>query len=524
LNIMDHRSIYNDKLKSFFLSLGVVEKPLLKECFDILEDLKAKGNLDYYKKFAPKIYTYINGVIKQSVEEAIDWDRATFLSEKGQFLRPSELYYSDDNEYKEHFGDKLEILWLPFSWSNVKEFLFAAGFKRLSQNITVIKKFGDLKEIEGDITRQLIQRLVCVGNYLKKKDVELHSRLQKEGVFQRIRELHAFEIPEIVLDYMFKTDNPETIVINDIKKDAYFSVEEKRIYKSSQTNLLSTHVAKELSRLFASGEDDVFPFLDSLFSTNSDEELNEKLRYFGIRIEDASSEESFEAVKIIPITKDAELKPEAEREEKTPEKPIEEIGKKPQLPQPEAEPIRYDLINPDEFVFDTVEEHTPYMKIEGAPVVPARTVKLREGRSEVIRKEYKPREQVSRRDAEAVALEIAMRFEEIEGREPEDRHKQQAIGYDIYSKTIDEDEWFIEVKHFRGDPGTFELQPHQWKKAEIEKDRYFVYVLSGLMEGSTPRLNIIQNPIKYLTPDPPVQKKFSDWKKGVIKVIKCQKV
>ena len=102
--------IYDAILKNFFLLLGVVEKPLLKECFDILEDLKAKGNLDYYKKFVPKIYTYINEVIKQGVGKAIYWDRAAFLSEKGQFLCPSGLYYSDDDEYKKCFETKVEIL------------------------------------------------------------------------------------------------------------------------------------------------------------------------------------------------------------------------------------------------------------------------------------------------------------------------------------------------------------------------------------------------------------------------------
>jgi hypothetical protein len=516
--------IYNINLKEFFSCLGLVEKPSVKECLDILEELRVRVDTDLYKVVISKTYTYLNSIVKQGLIEEVDWNRDVFMSEIGHYLKPSELYYCDNDEYREHFGGKLEILWLPFSWSNVKELLSVAGFKRLSRNVSVSKKFGSLKEIEGDIIRQLINRLLCVKNYLHKKDVELHSELQKEGVFQKIKELQAFETQEIVLDYILQTDNHETIVINDIKKDAYFSVDEKRIYKSSQTNLLSTQVAKEISMLFSPGEDDVFPFLDSLFSANSDEELNEKLRHFGIRIEEAFLEEPSETVKVIPSAKEAELKPETKGEEKILKKPVEEIGKKPQLPQLGAEPIRYDLINPDEFVFDTVEEHTPYIKIEGAPVVPVRTVKLREGRPEVIRKEYKPGERVSRRDAEAVALQIAMRFEEVEGREPEDRHKQQAIGYDIYSKTANGEDRFIEVKHFRGDPGTFELQPHQWKKAEIEKDRYFVYVISGLSEGSTPRLDIIQNPVKYLTPDPPVQKKFSDWKNGVIMVIKCQKV
>jgi hypothetical protein len=515
--------IYDDKLKNFFLLLDVVEKPLLKECFDILEELKANGNLDYYKKFAPKIYTYINEVTKQGVGEAIDWDRAAFLSEKGQFLSPHELYYSDDDEYKKYFETKVEILWLPFSGVNIKNMLQIAGFKNLSQNISVGKKFGDLNEVEGDTTNQLIQRLFYVGNYLKKKKVGLYAELQKEGVFKRIKELQAYETPKIVLDYVLKIDNPESVVINNVEKEAYLSNDENRIYKLSQINLFSTAVAKELSKLFAPGGDDVFPLLDSLFGANGEEELNEKLRQFGIQITDTFMEEPSERVKLIPSEEEVEQEPEPEKKEEE-LKPPEEPPKKPQPPIFEPDVRRFDLIDPDEFVFDTIEEHTPYIKTDGMPNVPTRTVKLKKGHLGTDERERKPRKRVNRVDAEVIALEIVMRFEEIEGREPDDRHKQKAIGYDIYSNTTGKEERFIEVKHFRGEAGTWELTPHQWKKAEQEEDKYFVYVVSGLREGNNPIIEIIQNPIEYLTPDPPVQKKFSNWKNGVIKVIKSQRV
>ena len=512
---------YNIALKEFFLHLGVVEKPLAKECLDVLEELKGKGSADLYRSVIARIYTHFNEIVKQGFTEGADWNREVFLSEKGQYLKPSQLYYSDNDEYKEYFGDMLEILWLPFSWSNVKELLHAAGIRRLGQNITVIKKFGDLNEIEGDATNRLIQRLSCVASYLKKKNVQLHTELEKEGVFEKIKELQAFETSEIVLDYLFKRDNPEPTIVNGIKKDAHFSVEENRIYKSSQADLFSTPVAKELSRLFAPGEDYVFPFLDSLFGANSDEQLNEKLKHFGIRMEDAFIEEPHEAVKIIP-RKEEEQEPE--RKAKKPKKLAEKVGKKPQLPESKPAAKGSDLINPDEFIFDTVEEHTPYTRTEGASTVPVKTVKLRKGYPGGVKKRYKPRERVSRRDAEAIALAIVMRFEEIEGRESDDRHKQRGIGYDIYSKREDEKERFIEVKHFRGEAGIFELTPYEWKKAETEKDKYFVYIVSRLKKGDNPTLAVIQNPLKYLMPDPPIQKKFSSWKNGVIKVVKCKKV
>jgi len=520
----DGAEIYRTSLKEFFLNLGLVERPIVKECLDVLAELKERGNIELHRRFISRIYTCLDEIVKQGFTEGADWTREVFLSEKEHYLKPFELYYSDNDEYKEYFGDKVEILWLQFSWSNIKEFLHAAGFRGLTQNVTVIKKFGKLTEIEGDATLQLIQRLACVEKYLKKKNVKLHRELQNKRAFKKIKELQAFETPEIVLDYVFKTDNSDTIVINNIKKHAYFSVEENRIYKSNQIKLLSTSIAKELSKLFTPSEDDVFPFLDSLFSADSDQELNEKLRHFGIQIEEMMVEEPYDIVKIIPPTTEVKKETKPTEEKRRPTKFVEKAGKKPQLPESEAQAGRYDLVNPNEFIFDVIEEHTPYAKIEGESPPPIRTVKLKEGYYGGGGREYKPRERASRRDAEDIALEIVMRLEETEGKEPDDRHKQQSIGYDVYSKTGNEEERFIEVKHFRGDSGTFELTPHEWKKAETEKDKYFVYIVSGLKEGSTPMLEIIQNPINYLTPDPPLQKKFSSWKNGVVKVVKCKKV
>lgn len=413
-------------------------------------------------------------------------------------------------------------MWLPFSCVNIKNMLQIAGFKNLSQDISVVKKFGDLNEIEGDTTNQLIQRLFCVGNYLKKKKVGLYVELQKEGVFKRIKELQVYETSKIVLDYLLTINNPESVVINNVEKEVYFSNEENRIYKLNQINLLSTAVAKELSQLFALGGEDIFPLLDLFVGANS-EELNEKLRQFGIQITDISMEETSEKVKLISSEEEVEQEPEPEKKEEEP-KPLEEPSKKPQPPIFEPDVRRFDLIDPNEFFFDTIEKYTPYIKTDGKQNVSTSTVKLKNGYIGPDDRERKPRKRVNRVDAEAIALEMVMRFEEIEGREPDDRHGQKGIGYDIYSKTEVKEERFIEVKHFRGEVGSWELTPHQWKKAEQEEDKYFVYVVSGLGEVNNPIIEIIQDPIKYLTPDPPVQKKFSNWKNGVIKVIKCQKI
>jgi hypothetical protein len=94
----------------------------------------------------------------------------------------------------------------------------------------------------------------------------------------------------------------------------------------------------------------------------------------------------------------------------------------------------------------------------------------------------------------------------------------------LHSQGSDSDKRYIEVKHFRGEAGAWVLTPHQWKKAEQEEDKYYVFIVSGVKAESTPKIKVIQNPVKYLTPDPPSEKKFSDWKNAVAKTITSEKV
>ena len=139
--------------------------------------------------------------------------------------------------------------------------------------------------------------------------------------------------------------------------------------------------------------------------------------------------------------------------------------------------------------------------------------------------EHKPTLVPGHLDVEAAAHALARRIEEFEGREAEDRHDQRGIGYDIFSRdTATNMERFIEVKGFRGEGGSITMTAHEWKKAEQEGDRYYLYIVTGLQENSTPQLSVIQNPVKYLSPDPPIEKKVSDWKNGIQKMIIFRKV
>ena len=519
--------IYDESLKPFFISMGVIDRLSVKDCLEILDDLKLRGDLDSFKRFLNRTYSLMNGLLKEKSEDKIDWERAVFLSETGHFLLPSTLYYCDVEEYKRLFGNAVEIIWLPFHWDNIKDMLREGGFRKLSENIFISKRFGNLNEIEGDLAYQLKRRLLYAKSYLNRKKFDLFNSLQKEGVFKRIETLQLYETPEMLLDYVLMIDGAEAVSVRDLEKEAYFSIDKNRLYKLSPTSLFSTPVASEISKIFAPGEDEVFSVLDSLFAASDDDELSNKLHHFGIQETIEREEESPGGVKI--ITETGKEGQEQKEEQKTgQERKEDKEGEKPKPPkESKPETGKYDLVDPDGLIFEAVEERTPYVKAEGSKDIPPKIINLRSGHKDGDG-EAKPRglrERASRVDAESIALELAMRYEEvIEDRQVDDRHKQFGIGYDIYSGGLDNDERYIEVKHFRGDAGTWELTPHQWKKAGLEADRYFVFVVSGLRVGSNPKIEIIQNPAKYLTPDPPAEKKFTAWKNGVAKTITSQKV
>lgn len=103
-------------------------------------------------------------------------------------------------------------------------------------------------------------------------------------------------------------------------------------------------------------------------------------------------------------------------------------------------------------------------------------------------------EMVEDRDIEAIGMKIAMEYERIKGREPEDVSKEN-LGFDIRSRGKDEVR-YIEVKA-RVNEGEVALTPNEWFKASRFKDQYWLYIISNA--SSRPTLSLIQNPFEKLT-------------------------
>ncbi|CUT01677.1 helicase-related protein [Candidatus Kryptobacter tengchongensis] len=102
-------------------------------------------------------------------------------------------------------------------------------------------------------------------------------------------------------------------------------------------------------------------------------------------------------------------------------------------------------------------------------------------------------EMVGDEEIERIGMEIAMRYEKEQGREPEDVSKEN-LGFDIRSKGKGEIR-YIEVKA-RKDEGPVALTSNEYFKAKRFKEQYWLYVVANAT--SSPKLYLINNPAENL--------------------------
>ena len=234
-------------------------------------------------------------------------------------------------------------------------------------------------------------------------------------------------------------------------------------------------MAKEVSRIFKGVEREAFPFLNSVEHTPGTEA-------------------------------------EGQKQEKPGEGKLGEANV--ELPKPPEPPKG--LIDPDDYYPSTAKVYMPFKRTEGEAPRIVKEIKLKEGEPGTTNTAKEPTVRLRTADAEGTAIRLVLNYENGEGRPAEDRHRQKRIGYDIYSKSPEGEERFIEVKGFKDKEGTINLTSYEREKSQMEQDKYYIYVVTSLKEGLTPKLFIIQNPSKWLTANPPVEENYSDWKNAVI--------
>ncbi|MBT9164893.1 MAG: RNA polymerase-associated protein RapA [candidate division WS2 bacterium] len=125
---------------------------------------------------------------------------------------------------------------------------------------------------------------------------------------------------------------------------------------------------------------------------------------------------------------------------------------------------------------------------------------------------------VSDEEIEKIGMEIAINYEILQGRFPEDVSREN-LGFDIRSRS-DGEMRYIEVKA-RCDEGQIALTSNEWFKAKRFKEQYWLYVVANAVKS--PTLYIVNNPVENLE----VQKKvevvrfivpLEEWKNKGMKV------
>jgi superfamily II DNA or RNA helicase len=97
---------------------------------------------------------------------------------------------------------------------------------------------------------------------------------------------------------------------------------------------------------------------------------------------------------------------------------------------------------------------------------------------------------------EKIGMELVMKYERENGREPEDVSEEK-LGFDIRSKEKSGRIRYIEVKT-RAQIGSAALSPNEWFKAQRLGDDYYLYVVWDAGREGRTRIYIINNPAKSL--------------------------
>jgi len=106
-------------------------------------------------------------------------------------------------------------------------------------------------------------------------------------------------------------------------------------------------------------------------------------------------------------------------------------------------------------------------------------------------------------EVERIGMEIVMKFESENEREPEDVSKEN-LGFDIRSRGKDGKVRYIEVKA-RAGVGSVALTQNEWFKAQRLGNDYYLYVVWNAGKDPNTRPYIIQNPVVNLQVDQRVE-------------------
>ncbi|TET89425.1 MAG: DUF3883 domain-containing protein [Methanomassiliicoccales archaeon] len=531
----DHRQVFMRRreclenhypmLKEFFTTLGAKENPEMADCLVMLKKLsmaKPRGERAILerKEIIARLYKHMEGILKARIEQdsnVLEGLRKSpvFLTENNEFKSPADIYFVDAERYVEIFDDLSDTLWLPYSWSSISRFLRETRIFPISDFVATRRYIRGISEVDADSKERLLEILSFVFPYLLKTLPDLYDLCPRDEVERLLNSLEILVAKSITVVFNFEPPGDSEALVRKITPSVYFDERENALYVRVEEDIFTLSVAREVSYLFEPAHDPAFTFLDSLMDSAHDyHSLQKRIKAHGLQDVASRWELGEEAPYLRPPEEGVE-EPFTEEELPEDEETDDEGASRRKTPRKAKVKELIDLGRINEFIVHEVlstgeAEETPQKKITA--------IKLpKRGKRGYIPEP--PKGPLSPRELTSwMAERLAYMYEKHEKRKPKHvpRQDQDALGCDIISPPR-----YIEVKGFVGEGSSFEMRPSQLKKAQDEKDNFFLYVITNLEKGRETAIYIIQNPVEnpHFIYEVKGGYRVSKWERSV-----CQKI
>jgi len=510
-------SFYTPETFPTFKKIGIKETAGLEDSIAVLREISEKAEVtDTVKAVINSVYLECERLLvsNDGGMEGISLDELSLLGKREgeghKFFAIKDLVYADDEQLAKVFANGLKILWLGCSYSEVSHFLRFIKVRPISSIIEIEISPVDITDAPITIVRTIREWQPYLELWLKYKKPKLYPMLV-DGL-ANLGKLDIFEAQKIDLTYKLKGNSLEKTSATD----TYYDKNKNALYVSASLDSYSPKLTSEICRMFAFGEVLKEPVLALISTGEDDRKRIEVFEQFGIpkeglprlimeKIEPKQVEEVEEALKTL---------------EKQKSQPLD---KQETEPESFKMPITDKIVQIGPLLIDP-NDYEPSEITELEVSLPLETLDNVETSKRIVRATNKIDSRTRKRTIkitmspqlpEDVAFELVKKFEISQNRTVDDTPRNQKnVGYDL-SSTDATAKRFIDIKSTKYDSITITIQQSEWRKAELEEDNYYLYVVTGLRAGGSPKLRIIQNPVKNLKPDPPSRINVSKWNHAV---------
>jgi len=539
---------YSEDTRSALRTAGARQAPSLDDCLEALGQLAmqweswAPGECRLMRALVDQIYAEMCSLLKHagtvtpnyldrrsqddigpepsvlSADEAGVREllgKSIFLATDDAFYNPSEVFFCDDERLRPVADGRLNILWLQTSWRAYLELFEAVGIRGLS-NVVRVKPIYDSSNDEDTDGVLFIRELSeLLKPYLKYERPGAYTLLSKAKAFERLESLDVKLVPSLSVRYEI-----EEWTKVDLNVSAFYDASDNTLYVVAQTDWLTSSldgVSAELASIFRESDVSLKTQIESLLSCGFDRQgRTRKFEALGVPLTILDQFE--ETARLVLLEGTSEYPefvlpagfgdiPGQESEIVTVEVEDSELAPSDYVLRKRLE----ELISVDDISSFTIrkgEQTTSYPAV--ASGLSRRGTTGTPSKGTPTDQFEKVTSTVSPVETEAVALAVAQRYEMSQGRQPIDRHGEAGLGYDIESSGR-----FIDVKSSKGSPGRWSLTPAEWEAATKYEKNYYVYVVSNLLVGHTPRIQVIQNPRAFVGFHVPGVRQAGTWDPAV---------